>query len=165
MAAPTTIDADSPLWTALRDLNTTTYLAEGGCNVTRSRFLATALLFDCIAVFASSPGYLSFGAHINTRTLLESLDDVEVRGRGGLPVIAKWLQVVFGDVDPSQVHENTLPPCPPPPPLSLSHTHTHSRSLSLAGDHPPGGGAREPRSPPGAERYLLPRSPTRGHTP
>jgi hypothetical protein len=107
MAAQTTIEPSSPLWTALRDLNTTKYIMDSECHVlptgTSLRFLATVLLYDCITVFASSPGHLALGAHINTRMLLKSLDDVEVWGRGGLPVLAKNLALVFRDVDPSQV--------------------------------------------------------------
>ena len=106
MAAQTTIEAGSLLWTALRDLHTTKYMAESSCQVlpTSLRFLATVCLYDCITVFASSPGHVSLGAHINTRMLLKSLDDIEVRGRGGLPILAKNLALVFGDVDASKVN-------------------------------------------------------------
>ena len=36
--------------------------------------------------------------------LLKTLDDIEVRGRGGLPLLAKNLALAFRDVDPSQVN-------------------------------------------------------------
>lgn len=108
------VGADSPLWTALRDLNTTQHISEGEVHVLPTdsdmRFLATVFLYDSITVFASGPGKRAFGAHVNTTTLLTSLAGIKARRLGGLEspglileTMASAMQDAFRDVDPSLV--------------------------------------------------------------